>query len=86
VTHFQEGGFMKEIAVQERIRLIEKEMDLLGESIERVKMDLQEQVVILRIELDVLKTFLTQVHPEFKTQYSKLKKMITEKVDPGRMK
>ena len=77
---------MKEIAVQERIQLIEKEMDLLGESIDRIKMDLHEQALMLRIELDVLKTFLTQVHPEFKTQYSKIKKMVTEKVDPGRLK
>jgi len=77
---------MKEIAVQERIRLIEKEMDLLGESIDRIKMDLNEQVSILRIELDTLKAFLTQVHPEFKTQYPKIKKMVTEKVDPGRLK
>ena len=77
---------MKEIAVQERIQLIEKEMDLLGESIDRIKMDLHEQALMFRIELDVLKTFLTQVHPEFKKQYSKIKKMVTEKVDPGRLK
>ncbi len=60
---------MKEVAIQERIRLMEKEMDLLGESMDRIKMDLKEQVATLRIELDILKAFLTQVYSEFKTQY-----------------
>ena len=77
---------MKEIAIQERIRLMEKEIALLGESIDRIGMDLKEQVAIFRIELDTLKTFLTQVHPEFKTQYPRIKKMVTEKVDPDRLK
>ncbi len=76
---------MKEVAIQERIRLMEKEMDLLGESMDRIKMDLKEQVATLRIELDTLKAFLTQVYPEFKTQYPRIKKMVREKVDPDRI-
>jgi hypothetical protein len=75
---------MKEVAIQERIRLIEKEMDLLGESIDRIRMDFKEQVATLRIELDTLKAFLTQVYPEFKTHYPRIKKMIREKMDPDR--
>ncbi len=76
---------MKEVAIQERIRLMEKEMDLLGESMDRIKMDLKEQVATLRIELDTLKAFLTQVYPEFKIQYPRIKKMVREKVDPDRI-
>ncbi len=76
---------MKEVAIQERIRLMEKEMDLLGESMDRIKMDLKEQVATLRIELDTLKAFLTQVYPEFKTQYPRIKKMVREKMDPDRI-
>ena len=76
---------MKDIAIQERIRLMEKEMDLLGESVESMKRDLKEQVARLRIELGTLKTFLMQVHPGFKTKYPMLKKMVTAKVDPDRL-
>ncbi|HLB01603.1 MAG TPA: hypothetical protein VJM77_00535 [Nitrospiria bacterium] len=76
---------MKDIAIQERIRLMEKEMDLLGESIESMKMDLREQVARLRIDLGTLKAFLMQVHPVFKTKYPRIKKMVTAKVDPDRL-
>ena len=75
---------MKEVAIRERIRLMEKEMDLLGESIDRIKMDLKEEVATLRIELDTVKAFLSQVNPQFKTQYPRIKKMVREKVDPNR--
>jgi hypothetical protein len=75
---------MKEVAIQERIRLMEKEMDLLGESMDRIKMDFKEQMAALRIELDTLKACLIQVVPEFKTQYPRIKKLVREKVDPDR--
>jgi hypothetical protein len=77
---------MKEVAIEEKIRLMEKEMELLGESIESIKMDLNEQVAMLGIELNTLKAYLTKQHPDFKTEYLKIKKMVTSEVDPDRMK
>jgi hypothetical protein len=77
---------MKDIALQERIRLMEKEMDLLGDEMDNLKRDLKEQEAKLRIELGTLKAFLMQVHPDFKTKYPKIKKVVTAEVDPDRLK
>lgn len=73
---------MKEARLEEQLRLLEKEIALLGESIESVRMDLQEQMGKITIELDVLKAFLMHAHPDFKTQYPRLKEIVTTQKEP----
>lgn len=77
---------MKEVAIQEKIRLMEKEMEILGESVETIKMDFKEHLALIRIELDTLKTFLTQQYPEFKKEFPRIKKAVTAGLDPERAK
>ena len=74
----------KETELHEQIRLLEREVKYLSEAIDSVQMDLKEQTAKLRIELATLKAFLTQVHPDFKTRYPKIKKTVTASVDPDR--
>ncbi len=75
---------MKEVAIQEKLRLMEKEMEILGESMEGIKMDFKEQVALLRIEMDTLKAFLTREFPDFKKEYPRIKKAVTAGLDPER--
>lgn len=73
----QEGEFrMKDVIVlQERLALVEKELNTLAEKIIKLEKVLKE-VDDLKIEIKGLKVFLGRVYPDFKSQFPDILKKL----------
>ena len=64
---------MKEKEMERRLTLVEREMGVLVEDVDRNKLDLRSQIDMLRIELASLKRFLAERYPDFGTAFQRLK-------------
>ncbi|HLG23275.1 MAG TPA: hypothetical protein VI382_10705 [Candidatus Manganitrophaceae bacterium] len=73
---------MKTLELEEKVRLLEKEIDILAEQVDQLKLDAKEHIDTIKIELATLKALMSEISPQFKTRYLKIKKKIEEKFDP----
>jgi hypothetical protein len=58
---------MKEAENAEQLRLLQQEIALAGEAVETLKRDQRAAIDALRLEVEVLKRCVCQVHPELAT-------------------
>lgn len=65
----------EERILNEKIRLLEKELATLTEKVEGMSVLLNE-IKDLKRQIDGLKLFLARVHPEFKSQFPEIMKKI----------
>ncbi|MBM4140019.1 MAG: hypothetical protein FJ242_00765 [Nitrospira sp.] len=68
----------EERILNEKIKLLEKELAILTEKIEKMGALLKETEDLKR-QIDGLKLFFVRVHPEFKTQFPEIMKKIFKK-------
>jgi len=68
----------EEIALKEKIRLLEKEIDTLADTVEAMTKNLRE-IDDLRNEIKGLKLFLGRVHPEFKSKFPEIMQKLYKK-------
>ena len=73
---------MKEAENAEQFRLLQQEIILAGEAIETLKRDQRAAIAALRLEVEVLKRCLCQVHPELATQYEAIRTTLIREFDP----
>jgi hypothetical protein len=73
---------MKEAEITEQFRLFQQEIILAGEAIETLKRDQRAAIDALRLEVEVLKRCLCQVHPELAAQYETLRAILIREFDP----
>lgn len=73
---------MKEHQIEERVRMLEKEMVTLTQQVDRLRFDLREQNDAAKIELAATKTLLSDLLPEFKIRFASVKQKISKKIDP----
>jgi hypothetical protein len=73
---------MKEAENTEQLRLLQQEIVLAGEAIETLKRDQRAAIDALRLEVEVLKRCLCQVHPELATQYEAIRATLIREFDP----
>jgi len=61
---------MKELELEEKVSLLQKEVSLLGEDMDKAKLDLEETKDSLIIEIEVLKAILEEAVPDFQKKYT----------------
>lgn len=68
----------EEIVLKEKIRLFEKEIDTLTDTVEAMSKNLRE-IDDLKNEIKGLKLFFSRVHPEFKSKFPEIMQKIYKK-------
>ena len=73
---------MKEAEIAEQFRLLQQEIVLAGEAVETLKRDQRAEIDALRLEVEVLKRCLLQVHPELAAQFEAIRATLIREFDP----
>lgn len=73
---------MNEADIQQRLHLMQKEIEATATLSKDAKIDLTATVDSLKIELEVVKTYMERFHPGFVEAYPKLKEEIIQAIDP----
>ena len=73
---------MTEAQNAEQLRLFQQEIVLAGEAVETLKRDQRAAIDALRLDVEVLKRCLCQVHPELATQYEAIRTTLIREFDP----
>lgn len=55
----------KELELEEKVNLLEKELRVLGEDAEKMRLDLEETADCLRLEIESVKMVLKELVPNF---------------------
>ncbi len=79
-------GVKKEIELEERIRLVEREVEILGEELERVKLDTKEAIDALRLEVESLRLALERSVEGFKERFEETREVAMREIDPEGLK
>jgi|GEM_PF-1357503 len=72
----------KELEIEEKVNLLEKEVKLLGEDAEKERLDLEEAVDSLRLEIESVKMVLKEIVPNFQEKFSSIKNTVLREIDP----
>ena len=72
----------KELELEERTNLLEKEVNLLGEDSEKTRLDLEEAVDSLRLEIESVKMVLKGLLPDFQNKFRNIKNTVLREIDP----
>ena len=73
---------MKEAESAEQFRLLQQEIVLAGEAVETLKRDQRAAIAALRLDVEVLKRCLVQVHPELAAQFEAIRAILIREFDP----
>ena len=73
---------MQEAESAEQFRLLQQEIVLAGEAVETLKRDQRAAIDALRLEVEVLKRCLYQVHPELTAQFEAIRATLIHEFDP----
>jgi hypothetical protein len=73
---------MKEAEITEQFRLLQQEIVLAGEAVETLKRDQRAAMDALRLDVEVLKRCLVQVHPELAAQFEAIRATLLREFDP----
>ncbi len=73
---------MKEIALEEEIHRLGKELRLAGSENEMARLELRVQIDRLRLELTALKAFLNAANPTFAEQFPQILADTIQNIDP----
>jgi hypothetical protein len=73
---------MTEAQSAEQFRLLQQEIVLAGEAVETLKRDQRAAIDVLRLEVEVLKRCLCQVHPELAAQFEAIRATLIREFDP----
>jgi hypothetical protein len=73
---------MKEADITEQFRLFQQALVLAGEAVETLQREQRAAIAALRLELEVLKRCVCQVHPELATQCETIRADLIRAFDP----
>jgi hypothetical protein len=73
---------MKEAELAEQFRLLQQEIVLAGEAVETLKRDQRAEIDTLRLDMEVLKRCLLQLHPELAAQFETMRATLIREFDP----
>ena len=73
---------MKEAEITEQSRLFQQAIVLAGEAVETLKREQRAAIDALRLEVEVLKRCLLQLHPELATQFETMRADLIRAFDP----
>ena len=73
---------MQEAEITEQFRLFQQAIVLAGEAVETLQREQRAAIDTLRLEVEVLKRCLFQLHPELATQFETLRADLIRAFDP----
>ena len=73
---------MTEAPSAEQLRLLQQEIVLAGEAVETLKRDQRAAIDALRLDVEVLKRCVCQVHPELAAQLETIRATLIRECDP----
>lgn len=73
---------MDDSDLKHRFRLMQTEIEATASLLKDAKIDLTAAVDSMRIELEILKTYLARYHPEFTKSYAALREEAIQAIDP----
>jgi hypothetical protein len=73
---------MKEAEFDEQFRLFQQAIVLAGEAVETLKREQRAAIDALRLEVEVLKRCVCQVHPELAAQFETTRATLIREFDP----
>lgn len=76
----------KELELEERIRLLEKEVNIVGDDIEKLRLDLEERIDSLKLEIQALITTLNELIPDFEERFNSVRETVIREIDPEKLK
>jgi hypothetical protein len=73
---------MQDADIEQRFHLMQREFEAAVSYIRDAKTDLTAAVDSLKIEIEILKTYLERYHPGFAESYPKLREEAIQAIDP----
>ena len=73
---------MQEAEITEQFRLFQQAIVLAGEAVETLQREQRAAIDALRLEVEVLKRCLFQLHPELATQFETMRADLIREFDP----
>ena len=73
---------MQEAESTEQFRLFQQALVLAGEAVETLQREQRAAIDVLRLEVEVLKRCLFQLHPELATQFETMRADLIREFDP----
>ena len=73
---------MEDADLEQRFHLMQKEIEATASLMTQSKLDLMANIDSLRIELEVLKTYMERYHPGFAESYPKFREEAIQAIDP----
>lgn len=73
---------MEDADIKQQLHLLQKQVEAEVSLLEETKLNLLSQVDSLKIEVEVLKRFITRHHDDFPQRYPSLKESVTREIDP----
>ncbi len=73
---------MKEQELGKRISLLERELNVLVDDLDKLKLNHRSDLDTLQIEIETLKTFLKKYHSDFIATFSKIKSQTLMEKNP----
>jgi hypothetical protein len=73
---------MEDADIEQRFHLMQKEIEAAAAITRECKLDLLATIDSLKIELEVLKSYMERYHPGFAESYPKFKEEAIQAIDP----
>jgi hypothetical protein len=73
---------MEDADIEQRFHLMQKEIEATASLMRENKFDLMAAIDSIRIELEVLKSYMERFHPGFAESYPKFKDEAIQAIDP----
>lgn len=73
---------MEDADLKHRFHLIQSEIEATASLLKDAKIDLMSAVDSIKIEVEILKTYMARYHPEFAKSYAALREEAIQTIDP----
>ena len=73
---------MQDADIQQRFHLMQREFEAAVSFMREAKIDLTATIDSLKIEIEILKTYMERHHPGFAESYTKLREEAIQAIDP----
>jgi hypothetical protein len=72
----------RELELERKERLLEQELGTLGTEVAELKRTHRADLDLMRLELEALKLFLAEIHPEFDEHFQVLREQVRAEINP----
>jgi hypothetical protein len=73
---------MNDPEIEQRFHLMQKEIEATASLLKETKIDLTAAIDSLKIEVEILKSYMERYHPEFGKTYPRLREEAIQGIDP----